>query len=80
MADSIKKVKTLADADIDKAYVIESVNNTGAALRRLLDLGIVPGTRVIPVFASPAKNPIAYLIRGTVIALRTEDSKFITVV
>ena len=42
--------------------------------RRILDLGLVTGTIVESVQKSPAGNPIAYLIRGAVMALRNEDA------
>lgn len=47
--------------------------------QRLVDLGIVPGTRITRLFQSPLKDPAAYEIRGAVIALRREDSEEILV-
>ena len=43
--------------------------------RRLSDLGIIPGTKVLCVIKSPLGEPKAYLVRGALIALRCEDSK-----
>ena len=42
--------------------------------RRLLDIGLIPGTRVTCTAVSPAGDPAAYLIRGAVIALRGRDA------
>jgi len=42
--------------------------------RRLLDLGLVPGTRLRCVGSSPAGDPRAYRVRGSVIALRQKDA------
>ena len=51
---------------------------TGEALhRRLLDIGLIEGTRGECLFASPLGDPTAFLIRGAVIALRREDLKTI---
>lgn len=47
---------------------------TGSIRRRLLDIGLVEGTDVACLQKSPAGDPVAYLIRGAVIALRREDS------
>lgn len=47
--------------------------------RRLLDLGFVPGTRIKCLIRSPLGDPTAYLIRGTVIALRREDASKILI-
>lgn len=54
----------------------EVVRLTGDGLRRrrLLDLGLVPGTRVAVVRCSPSGEPTAYAIRGAVVALRREDA------
>ena len=41
---------------------------------RLTDLGLVPGTKVTCIARSPAGDPRAYLIRGTLIALRKADA------
>ncbi|MHB8076654.1 ferrous iron transport protein A [Desulfosporosinus fructosivorans] len=51
----------------------------GLLRRRILDLGIVPGTVLTCIGNAPAGDPIAYLVRGTVIALRSEDASLIAV-
>ncbi len=45
----------------------------GSMRRRLLDIGLTEGTVVECVGRSPAGDPAAYLIRGAVIAIRSED-------
>lgn len=51
---------------------------TGEGLhRRLLDMGLIPGTRVECLFASPLGDPAAFWVRGAVIALRRADLKTI---
>ncbi len=42
----------------------------GANRRRLLDLGILPGTQIEVDLKSPMRDPIAYRVRNTSIALR----------
>lgn len=51
----------------------------GSLRRRMLDLGIVEGTVIEPLFKSPSGNPVAYRIRGAVIALRADASSGILV-
>lgn len=46
----------------------------GGERRRLLDLGIVPGTRVERDFDSMLGSPTAYRVRGATIALRKEQA------
>lgn len=51
----------------------------GIARRRLLDLGLVPGTEVTAVMRSPTADPTAYRIRGAMIALRREQADLVQV-
>lgn len=61
-----------------KAQVIK-VGTEGLIRNRLLDLGLVPSTIVEAIRRSPAGDPVAYRIRGAVIALRSEESQQIQV-
>ena len=58
---------------------VKSLGLTGSIRRRLMDLGLIEGTKVECLHPSPAGDPVAYRIRGAVIALRGEDSGKITV-
>lgn len=51
----------------------------GLLRRRVLDLGLVPGTSVECIRKSPTGDPVAYRVRGALIALRSENAKQITV-
>lgn len=51
----------------------------GMERRRLLDLGFVPGTRVTVDMASPLGDPRAYRVRGTLVALRQDQARWIRV-
>ena len=46
----------------------------GLERRRLMDLGIVPGTEIEVELKSPSGDPTAYRIRGATIALRKEQA------
>lgn len=58
---------------------VEKLNCDGNIRRRMLDLGIIKGTNIIPVLKSPFGDPIAFEIRGSIIALRSEISELIEV-
>lgn len=64
----------LKDLEIGSSGKIVNIESEGMARRRILDLGFIPNTIVKALFPSPAKDPIAYEVRGTVIALRSEES------
>ncbi|MGI6703982.1 MAG: FeoA family protein [Clostridia bacterium] len=46
----------------------------GNARRRMLDLGMIYDTTIETLRKSPAGDPVAYQIRGAVIALRSEEA------
>ena len=51
----------------------------GPARRRLLDLGVVPGTSVRAVLESTGGDPVAYDVRGALTALRNEQASWIEI-
>lgn len=60
------------------AYV-RTIHTKGSMRRRLYDLGLIPGTKVECLQKSMFGDPIAFIIRGAVIALRNCDSREIVV-
>ena len=66
--------QTLATISIGAEAVIVSVAAEEALRERLYDLGLTPGCRVKCLFAAPGKDPRAYLVRGTVLAIRNRDA------
>ena len=69
----------LIQLQIGQKANVEKLTADGITRRRLLDLGIIDGTEIEPLYKSPSGNPVAYLIRGAVIALRSDVSKNILV-
>lgn len=51
-----------------------SPNCRGLERRRLMDLGLLPGTVVAAEMRSPVGDPTAFRIRGALIALRGEQA------
>jgi len=68
----------LYELPLNMVGIIDDLKCNGNMRRRMLDLGLIKGTKIIPVFKSPSGDPIAYEIRRTLIALRKEDSSMIT--
>ena len=67
----------LNELPLNTVGVIDSLNCNKNIRRRMLDLGLIKGTKIIPVFKSPSGDPVAYEIRKTLIAIRKEDSELI---
>ena len=68
----------LYELPLNTVGIIDNLNCNSNIRRRMLDLGLIKGTKIIPIFKSPSGDPIAYEIRKTLIAIRSEDSKCIT--
>jgi DtxR family Mn-dependent transcriptional regulator len=51
----------------------------GSERRRMLDLGILPGTLIRAEMTSPSGDPTAYRVRGALIALREEQAGLINI-
>lgn len=58
---------------------VKKITAKDSSRRRILDLGLIKDTVVESVLKSPAGDPIAYEIRGALIALRSEESSKIFV-
>lgn len=66
--------RTLKDSAVGEKVQVAEIAAVGAMRRRLQDIGMIPGTEVECLHKSPPGDPVAYLVRGAVIALRSEDS------
>lgn len=55
--------------------VVKELLTSGSMRRRFLDIGLIENTPVECLGRSPGGDPSAYLIRGAVIAIRSEDSE-----
>jgi DtxR family Mn-dependent transcriptional regulator len=73
--------ETLAEVDQGQVARVVGIHPAlqGPQRRRLLDLGLVPGTKVEAEFQSAGGDPIAYRIRGALIALRRDQARWILV-
>ena len=69
-------LNTLAEGS--SGYVSE-IRSSGSMRRRLFDIGLIPGTKVFCLQRSLFGDPVAFFIRGAVIALREEDTKDILI-
>lgn len=71
--------KTLSDLHVGQHGYVTSIGFSGRQRRRMLDLGLVDGTVVTALHKSPAGDPVAYMFRGSVIALRRADAQKIKI-
>jgi Fe2+ transport system protein A len=55
--------------------IIDAVGGEGALRRRLLDMGLTPGTRVSVRKVAPFGDPLELFLRGYELTLRGEDAR-----
>ena len=70
---------TLNELKIGAAAVITAVGGDGALRCRLLDMGIIPKTRVTLQKVAPMGDPIEIRVRGYELTLRVEEAEKIEV-
>lgn len=59
---------------VGRSGKVRKITALGNARRRMLDLGMIYDTTIETLRKSPAGDPVAYQIRGAVIALRSEEA------
>lgn len=72
----VGKFKTLSTLKIGESGTILGIAKAlrGQQRRRLMDLGIVPGTKIEAELESLTGDPVAYRVRGTIVALRKQQT------
>ena len=68
-------LKTLRELPVGDECRVVGTAFRGSGKRRMLDLGIVRGTKVKALHKSPCGDPVAYMIRGAVLVVRGSDAE-----
>jgi ferrous iron transport protein A len=71
--------QTLNELQPGQQAIVRVLTSEGLERRRLMDLGLLPGTLVEVELTSPLGDPTAYLVRGALVALRKEQAARIQV-
>ncbi len=59
---------------------IAAVHGDGPFRRRLMELGVLPGTTIRRTGQAPMGDPLTYLVRGAVLGLRRTEASRIDLV
>ena len=70
---------TLKDLEIGKSGRVLTVGGEKRLRRRLLDMGITPGTLITVKKTAPMGDPIELFIRGYALTIRLEEAGKITI-
>lgn len=68
---------TINDLQIGQQGIISAVGGEGALRLRFLDMGLIPGTKVLLQKVAPMGDPIQIQVRGYELTIRREDAKMI---
>lgn len=69
------QMKNLSLLPINRYGIVKNIIGEDNTKRRLLDLGLVKGTKIRPVLVSPSNGLRAYEFRSSLIAIRKEDAE-----
>ena len=69
----------LAQARIGQVVTISHVAGEGSFRRRLMELGLVPGTRVEVLGVAPLGDPLELLVRGGSLSIRRAEAQGVSV-
>jgi len=70
---------TLDKLPIGQQAQIKSVGGEGMLRLRLLDMGLIPGTKLKIVRIAPMGDPIELIVRGYSLSIRLDDAKTVEV-
>jgi ferrous iron transport protein A len=69
----------LAQTRIGQVVTVARVAGEGSFRRRLMELGLVPGTRVEVVGVAPLGDPLELLVRGGSLSIRRAEAEGVSV-
>jgi Fe2+ transport system protein FeoA len=70
---------TLGDVPLGTTVIVTSVGGEGAFRRRIMELGVLPGTRVELVRIAPLGDPLELRVRGCALSMRRDEARSIAV-
>ena len=73
------RIDTLDNLNVNETGIVIGNEIMGDNRQNVINLGFSNGSRVKCLYFSPFGDPVAYLVKDVIIALRQEDSKNIIV-
>ncbi|MEI9936457.1 MAG: FeoA family protein [Pseudomonadota bacterium] len=69
----------LSQTRIGQIVTVAHVAGEGSFRRRLMELGLIPGTRVEVVGVAPLGDPLELLVRGSSLSIRRAEAEGVSV-
>jgi ferrous iron transport protein A len=76
----VRTPPTCLDAlSVGDSATVTRVGNSRAVALRLMEMGILPGTRVVLERVAPLGDPLVVRVRGYALSLRREEARHVEV-
>ena len=75
----MKCIKNLSELNPKDKGIIKKIEKSGSLKRKLLDMGVIPGSSIEIVKFAPLGDPVDVKIRGYHLSLRKEEASQILV-
>ncbi len=72
-------MKRASDLNFGERGVINEIDFTHPSSRRIVEVGFTPGQEIVLVNKSIFNDPLAFAVRGTLIAIRKNEAECIKV-
>ncbi len=69
----------LAQTRIGQVVTVAHIAGEGSFRRRLMELGLVPGTRIEVIGVAPLGDPLELLVRGSSLSIRRAEAEGVSV-
>lgn len=73
------KIVSLADMKVGQSGIVEAIEGRGNIQHRLVDMGVVKGSRISVFKKAPLGDPVEVKIKGCAMALRMNEAAMISV-
>ena len=73
------KIVSLADMKVGQSGIVEALEGRGNIQHRLVDMGVVKGSRISVFKKAPLGDPVEVKIKGCAMALRMNEAAMISV-
>lgn len=73
-------MKTAAQLSYGEKVIINNINGDHPSSRRILEMGFTPGQEIELIHKSVFSDPLAFAVRGAMVAIRKDEADSIQVV
>ncbi len=72
-------MKTAADLTYGEKAIIDGIDSSHPSFRRIIEIGFTPGQEIELLSKSIFNDPLAFSLRGTMIAIRKNEAESIRI-